>query len=172
MSIHDIMVRVIALGNKNITITGGEPLQQDMKKLTLLIRALAIEGFYISIETSGEVPFRAPSLGLAGLATFVVDIKLGKKHSLPIKHYHEMCLSHKDYFKFVIGSLYDMDRAIWYKQQLQVLGCKARFAFSPMEGGTITAKELVLLIDKYRLEDVVLNIQLHKIIALEEDQDL
>lgn len=52
MSVNDIISKVEAIGYKNITLTGGEPLIQDCKEL---VEKLTNTGYEVNIETNGSI---------------------------------------------------------------------------------------------------------------------
>lgn len=54
MTLDEIMERVEAIGNKHVTLTGGEPLWCDRVKT--LIEAIINEGHRVNIETNGTLP--------------------------------------------------------------------------------------------------------------------
>ena len=169
MTAREILDAVLVFGNNNITITGGEPLEQ-MAELKELLRYLRSWSYNISIETSGEIPFNACELipvSNTGTVNLVVDIKLDTKN-----HFHDymkMWLTDKDFFKIVIGDEIDMIKAIHIKNELQHYGCQAKFAFSPCEG-KITPKQLLLLLQEQDQTDAILNVQIHKLLNLTEDK--
>jgi 7-carboxy-7-deazaguanine synthase len=55
MSIADIMAKIKANGVYHVCLTGGEPLLQ--KDSVALVKKLAKEGYIVSIETNGSLPF-------------------------------------------------------------------------------------------------------------------
>lgn len=61
MSVTTIVNKCRAIGNKHITLTGGEPLiHKDVK---LLINSLCKAGYFVNIETNGSIdvmPFQLP----------------------------------------------------------------------------------------------------------------
>lgn len=163
MSVADILSKVIDLRCWNITITGGEPLEQMVQVLEL-VRSLKYVGCNVSIETSGEVffdRFRFPEY-----VSMVTDIKLEKKRESI--HYINMHLNSRDFFKVVIGSRQDFLDAIAMKARIQAMGCTAKFAFSP-KSGEFSPKALLTLMQHHDQNDVILNVQLHKILELKED---
>lgn len=169
MDMCEIMEEVVKFGNKNVTITGGEPLEQ-LPYLMTLIKMLASHNYKLSVETSGEIPFNIleiiPHWG-ANDIHFVTDIKLNTKNHL--HDYNKMWHTSEDFFKIIIGSTNDIIQAIHIKNELQHYGCKAKFAFSPMEG-KLSPKELLVMMQDFDQNDVVLNVQIHKLIGLTEDK--
>ena len=54
MTLAEIVERVVKIGNKHVTLTGGEPLWCDRVKT--LIEAIIAEGHRVNIETNGTLP--------------------------------------------------------------------------------------------------------------------
>lgn len=54
MTLAEIVERVVKIGNKHVTLTGGEPLWCDRVKT--LIEAVIDEGHRVNIETNGTLP--------------------------------------------------------------------------------------------------------------------
>lgn len=54
MTFTEIIERVKEIGNKHVTLTGGEPLWCDRVKT--LIKAIINEGYRVNIETNGTLP--------------------------------------------------------------------------------------------------------------------
>ena len=158
---QDIVSLVGELGIKNVTLTGGEPLIQE--GIEELIDALGrMEGIRVEIETNGAVPLK-PFAGMDRRPHFTMDYKLpGSKME------EFMCLENFDVLtmddavKFVIKDQADMFvvRDIIEKYDLTK---KCRVLISPVFG-EIEPEELVLFIKGNLLNDVTLQIQLHKII--------
>jgi 7-carboxy-7-deazaguanine synthase len=170
MGIQDIVQEVMQLGPSNVTITGGEPLEQ-FHSVRMLALELLKRGFNVSIETSGEIPFDAESFANYQYEklSFVVDIKIGEPSADPRSKYHSMNLNSKDFLKIVIGDEKDIIWAVAIKQALQDAGCKAKFAFSAMDG-VLPHKDLLRMMMNYGQMDAILNIQIHKMLSLQEDK--
>lgn len=168
MSLRSIVATVDFANHKNVTITGGEPMEQKTD-LIALTNQLLLKGFQVSIETSGEVPFNRYSFDMdyQNSLSFVVDLKLFSDK--PVSRFYAMSLTNKDFIKIVISCREDMVVASKHKTLLRISGCEARFAFSPMEG-KITPKELLSLMQEFNHQDSILNIQIHKLMDLDEDK--
>ena len=67
--------------------------------------------------------------------------------------------------KVVIGSREDFDGAVNILAWLRELGCKARFALSPIHE-TLPGKTLAEWILDAGIWDVTLNVQIHKFLSL------
>jgi len=164
MNNYDILKECIKLGNPNVTITGGEPMEQK-EELTLLVQQLLFCGYNVSIETNGEIPFNRKEFGYDKKLSFVVDIKLDK--SGETINYLKMLLTDNDFLKFVIGNYTDMKHASSIKRNLQEQGCKATFAFSA-KADILSSDDLLRWMKEFHQHDSILNVQLHKLLCLNE----
>lgn len=155
-------------GCKNITITGGEPLEQFNGEFILLLNQLTMLGYQVSIETNG-VCAEAITTILKHYPTIslVVDYKLpssGKVH----KKMSDALFTKlpKSYFiKFVIATLEDFD---WAMAAIKNLGdkIKAKIYFSPSSADPNLPKYLFdwMKSNQLLLLKVGYNLQIHKII--------
>lgn len=90
---------------KNVTLTGGEPLMQDVHELLTLLR-----GKSVNIETNGSVDIR-PYMGFPQ-AFFTLDYKCGSsgmKNKMMMDNFS--LLRPQDVLKFVVGNMNDLDEA-------------------------------------------------------------
>jgi len=154
----DEVVRIIRnYGCKKITITGGEPLLQE-DEIHLLINRLFPENYRISIETNGTISTRRfrecrkPNENVC----LIVDYKPGHYNPDAFEFLREF-----DWVKIVVGSREDFDGATNILGLLRELGCKARFALSPIHEA-LSGKMLAGWILDAKLWDVTLNCQIHK----------
>lgn len=159
MSVEEVFKKVEELGCPNVTITGGEPLEQKEDFLALT-QLLADFEYLISVETNG-------SKELDGFVDcWVVDYKLEfpDKMNTPSM----VALAAQDWIKIVVGSKQDYDRAVKVKNDLQDRGCQANFAFSPLFDPTgkvgISVPDLVKWLCKDGQWDVIVNVQIHKLV--------
>lgn len=164
MAVTEIVKEVIKLGCKRVTITGGEPFEQNLEELNHLLKFLHDYGFQVTVETNGVHTFDRRGWPL-DYANYVVDVKLFKVFDL--QKYLGMRLIERDYLKFVIGCKEDFINALGIKNTLQNHHCKATFAFSPMYGA-ISANRLVSWMLEYEVNDAVLNFQAHKVLEIIE----
>lgn len=153
---------------KNVTLTGGEPLEQDHKELVQLIKLLIKSGVnYIEIETNGtynidkfESNFKLTELSCI---SSTIDYKLpssGQEDKMCI--HNLMHPSKRNSFKFVIGSEEDLDKTyeIITKYELQ---SRTNVLLSPVFG-QMNPKRIVEFMKENNLNRVRLQLQLHKII--------
>lgn len=167
MSVGAIVRAVKKLKCYNITITGGEPLHQDPYDLCHLIYELGMHGSDISIETNGteDIPYELAK----DTVSWVVDWKLpssGVNHLMKLNRF-DLLGFYDPIIKFVISDETDYLEA---KRVMKKLGkniMNPTFAFSPVEG--FSGKTLTEWVIKDNL-DVVINLQLHKILNLVEDK--
>ena len=144
---------------KKVTITGGEPLLQ--KDLRLLVEALGIEGYSVTVETNGtqEVWYNADCF-------WVIDYKLTENSYFLAENLPK--LRFKDFIKFVIANEPQLLRAIKIIKSLQS-ATEARFAISPVcdnNGFAIHPKKILSALEA-QCCTAVLNVQLHKLLGLE-----
>ena len=163
---RQIYEEIKASGIRNVTLTGGEPLQQDMIPLLQLLAQ--DKALLVHIETNGSIaigPFQ--ELCPAENICYILDYKLPASSMES-----QMCLDNlqqvrkQDVYKFVIASEEDLNRAIEIVQNYQ-LAQRCQVFFSPV-------RELIdplLIVDAMKaqcLNDVRLQLQLHKILWPQE----
>jgi len=163
VSVDDLVELVKGWGNRNVTITGGEPFMQERALYRLLIK-LEREGYRVSVETNGSykfLPFDA--------VDYVVDYKLpssgegGKmKTYLPWLE-----LKNTDWIKFVIQNDGDYSAAVRRMRWLEAEGCFAQFAMSPILE-SVSVNSLLSWLQADHISNVVVSVQLHKLLKLDE----
>ncbi len=160
--ITEIVTSVTDTGVKNVTLTGGEPLLQ--KHIKLLIEQLLQAGLRVEIETNGSVaisPFRIA--GYDKQLTFTVDYKLGcSKMEEKMLSENFDAVQEQDTVKFVVGSEEDLHRAKEIIDEHHLIG-KCSIYFSPVFGA-IELEQIVEFMKKEKLNDVNMQIQMHKVI--------
>lgn len=158
MTIPQILICVQELGCHKVTITGGEPFAQGCEDL---VDGLIHMGCEVSIETNGSYYIGDVNCK----ANIIMDWKLSNS-GIPVQYMipdHFTVLAADDYVKFVIDNEVSYKEAVAVMRMLQDLGCVARFAFSPM-WGVLDPKDLFMWLQRDKLFDCVINLQLHKII--------
>jgi 7-carboxy-7-deazaguanine synthase len=163
LTIAEIMQKIASNDCNNVTITGGEPLEQFFE-LSYLVEALNENEYNVSIETNGLQPFTKLHTPW-NKAHWVVDLK--KETNQTAKMFQNMHLDRNDYIKMVIGSYDQFIHACDIKRGMQLLNEQATFAFSP-EYGVVSPDELLKWMKQHKQMDAVLNVQLHKILSLTE----
>ncbi len=142
----------------NVTLTGGEPMIHDLSQLC---RKLTENDHRVEIETNGSFSIE-PLRGIGGV-TFTLDYKLpssGMEQEMDLDNYH--MLRKCDTVKFVVGTKDDLIRACEIIDDYNLTDI-CHVYFSPVFG-EITAKIIVDFMKKRRLNDVRLQLQLHKYI--------
>jgi 7-carboxy-7-deazaguanine synthase len=144
----------------NVTLTGGEPLLQ--KECGALAELLIKNGCRVEIETNG-------SISLERLASaeyrpiFTMDYKLpGSKCESRMLHSNFELLDKQDTVKFVSGSIEDLDRAKSIIETYDLTN-RCHTYLSPVFG-SIEPVDMVDYMIKNNMNDVRLQIQLHKVI--------
>lgn len=160
MDIDNIIKKCHELGNRRITLTGGEPLFQE-NSMTLL-KKLIDEGFHVNLETNGSIS--VPSDIAQGL-TITMDWKTPTSimHG-HMKYENLCCLRESDCLKIVCSEI-DFP---YIKNLLMTYRPKCYVYLSPIFG-KCDARNLVSFLkelhndgldtEKYRVQ-----IQLHKVI--------
>lgn len=161
LSEGDICKRILESGIKNVTLTGGEPLlQPDIE--VLLQRLTAEETLRLEIETNGSIdvtPYRKlrPSL------VFTLDYKLpgsGMEDQMCLENFHS--ITPQDTVKFVVSDDRDLTRAREIIEEYE-LPMRCHVIFSAVFG-RISPQEIVAFMRKCCMNDVRLQLQMHKLI--------
>ena len=154
MSKDEIVNKVKELGGSRVTITGGEPLLDLF--LNELIIALRKEHIEVNIETNGSLDIQ---WCLADIIT--MDYKTsasGMEDRMMLSNLK--ALKETDVLKFVVGSKHDLDTM---KRIIEEYEPECRIYVSPVFG-MIEAHELVEYVLENNLDNVTVQVQLHKII--------
>lgn len=161
MTAKEICQMVQKTGVKNVTITGGEPLlQPDIAQLLALLAETSDR--YIEIETNGSI-YLAPFVSISPSICFTMDYKLpgsGMEAQMCIDNF--ALLKPQDTVKFVAGSRNDLTRALEIIRQYD-LTHRCHVYFSPVFG-RIEPVEIVEFMMEHTLNDVNLQLQMHKVI--------
>lgn len=151
MAVEEILSQ---LRYRNITLTGGEPLLQDVH---LLLQRLQDRD--VNIETNGSVSIR-PYLSYSHV-WFTVDYKsISSGMTTAMKEENFQLLRPQDVLKFVVGTHADLEQArkiCAYFNPSCPIYISAVFA-------AIEPKEIVAYMEEYRLMNWRLQLQLHKYI--------
>lgn len=154
-------------GVKNVTLTGGEPLlQNNMKEFLVLLRQ--DKSLRIEIETNGSVDISSfiqkDVEVLSDNVSFTLDYKTavsGMEDKMYMENYQ--ILRDRDTVKFVVGSRADLLKAkeIIDTYHLVEKGCG--IYLSPCFG-KIEPAEMVDFLIEHKMNDVNIQLQLHKFI--------
>ncbi len=160
MTVEQLTEYVLDTGITNVTLTGGEPLMQE--EIYPLIASLMSHGKRVEIETNGSIELKKLA-GQAYRPVFTMDYKLpssGMESAMNMENFS--CLLREDTVKFVVGSVQDMERAAEIIGQYELSG-RCSLYFSPVFG-SIAPEKIVEFMKKRRLNQVRLQLQLHKYI--------
>ncbi|MCD8354952.1 MAG: putative 7-carboxy-7-deazaguanine synthase QueE [Clostridia bacterium] len=161
MTIAEICKKIDKTGVKNVTITGGEPLLQD-GMAELLTKLAENPARYIEIETNGSVNL-TPFVQISPSIVFTMDYKLpcsGMEAHMCTDNF--ALLTKRDTVKFVAGSRRDLKRALEIIREFD-LTSRCHVYFSPVFG-SIEPVEIVEFMQEHTLNDVTMQLQLHKVI--------
>ena len=161
LSKEELLDYIRNTGVKNIPLTGGEPLLRE--GMPELISAILEDPFYrVEIETNGSVDL-TPYVLLPERPAFTMDYKLpgsGMEDKMLTDNLEK--LTKRDTVKFVVGSRADMERALEVTEKYNLQGRTAIY-FSPVFG-RIEPAELVNFLAENKLNDMRVQIQMHKVI--------
>ena len=162
MSEKEICGKILSTGIHNVTLTGGEPLlQENIKELLTLL--LGQPSLSIEIETNGSISIK-PFLSLQGKRPrFTLDYKLAgscMESYMDIENYQYLQM--EDTVKFVCSDKNDLERAKQIIDHYE-LTKKSRVYLSPAFG-KIEYSDIVAFLLEHKMNDVTMQIQMHKII--------
>lgn len=157
MTTEDILERVHAFGVREVCITGGEPLRQDVRSL---LEDLLEMGHSVVLETNGSLPIR--DLMLDGVI-ISMDWKLpssGEDGAMLGENLERLRPS--DQLKFVVADTDDLERAVGI---IGTRDIQASVVFQPVGG-----RHLEWLVEAVLERGINVRVlpQLHKIIWGEE----
>ena len=161
MTKEDILEYVLSTGVKNVTLTGGEPLLRD--GIEDVIECLADNNLNVEIETNGSIPLDNIRKLHKDNVTFTMDYKLscsGMEQAMRLENFS--LLNKNDTVKFVAGCNEDLVRTKQIIEKYNLYG-KCNLYISPVFG-MIEPEEIVDFMKDNTMNDVNMQIQLHKII--------
>lgn len=146
---------------RNVTLTGGEPLiQPDIDKL--LFKLSMQDDIRVEVETNGSVDI-AEFKAISDDISFTLDYKLpgsGMEDSMCLSNYNYV--GRQDAVKFVVGDEKDLDTAREIIESY-ALDERTRVFISPVFG-RINPEDIVDYMIENNMNDVKLQLQLHKFI--------
>ncbi|MCC8141737.1 MAG: putative 7-carboxy-7-deazaguanine synthase QueE [Lachnospiraceae bacterium] len=161
MSTEEITDEIRRLRIRNVTLTGGEPLmQEDIEEL--LIALTKDPWLRVEVETNGSIKLESFA-GIADTISFNMDYKLpgsGMEHRMLPKNLD--VLTAKDTVKFVVQDQTDLAFCLSLIADHDLTE-RCRVFLSPVYGG-IEPEEIVEFMKEHCLNDVTLQLQIHKII--------
>lgn len=161
MTAEEITDYIVKTKINNVTITGGEPLMvSGIKELLILLSQQ--EFIQVEIETNGSVALEE-FLIEKNPPSFTMDYKLpgsGMEEQMNLSNFNN--LKKTDTVKFVVSGKEDLLRSREVILQNQ-LNEKCRVYLSPVFG-KIELEEMVAFLMEYKMNDVTMQLQMHKII--------
>lgn len=160
MSLMDILEKVLLYGVRRVTLTGGEPLIHENVKD--LIDSLVANDIEVNIETNGAVDLNEFwQYKYNTKVIFTMDYKCassGMEDRMLLGNLY--LLQPKDVIKFVVSNYNELEKMEYILKEIK---CKAQPYVSPVFGA-IEPKELVEYVLDNKLNNVKVQVQLHKII--------
>lgn len=161
MTEFEIYDYIKSTGVKNVTLTGGEPLLNE--NIDKLLRILSSDkGITTEIETNGSVDIQ-PFRDISDNIIFTVDYKLpGSNMETKMNVENYSSLTREDTVKFVVSDAKDLVRT---KEIVDNYGLTSicNVYVSPVFG-RIAPADIVDFMIKNHMNDVRLQLQMHKII--------
>lgn len=159
MKLSEIIDKCKEFGNKNITLTGGEPLARV--HAYYIVIELAMLGFNVNIETNGSIALYERSK--LKNVFYTMDYKCpssGMEDKMDLENLK--FLDEDDVLKFVVGSKEDLDKCCKILGQNNI---KAQVYISPVFG-KIEPVEIVNYMKEHKtiFKNSRVQVQLHKII--------
>lgn len=167
MTIEDIVNYIKETSVRNVTLTGGEPLLQP--GIAGLIKNLKEIGLNVEIETNGAVDLKPFCSDETRPDCFTMDYKLpssGMEDSMLTDNF--FYLRDSDCVKFVAGSEDDLEKALKVIREYDLTN-RCHVYISPVFG-SIEAVRIVEFMIKNVLNNVNLQIQMHKVIWNPEER--
>jgi len=158
-------VKKLPIKTRFITITGGEPLEQsnELFKLIKLIKDTRASS-HITLETNGFFPIGMLPISL--IDSIVMDYKLTHNNK-DVMGYNFGKMRDTDWLKIPIQSELDFKQAMVIRNRFYkgaYIPRLPRLALSAVK--PITPKKLLSWMFEAKVTDVVLNVQLHKLIGV------
>ena len=155
IDVKDVAETVRAIGNKYVTITGGEPLLQEQQVIELI--ALLGKDYEFNIETNGTI---IPSFHRDNV-WFTYDYKTPSSLAEESMNLDIFKVStRQDLIKFVVGSVEDLD---CMRRIINEYTTKAQIYVSPV-WGKIEAASIIDYMKTYNLQNVRFQLQIHKFV--------
>lgn len=169
MSVAQIAKEVYKYKDKctNVTLTGGEPLLQDLEELLF---TLAYRGFHINIETNGSIKYQGRRfLDKVFLTKDYKSISSGENHKMLLENFSDV--RDTDVVKCVVGSLEDLEDAYYFYKQLsyEYWWASPYWYFSPVYG-KLEPKDIVEFLKQHPVNKGRVQLQLHKYIWNPEER--
>ena len=160
MSIAQIMAKIKANGVYHVCLTGGEPLLQEDS--LVLVKKLAKEGYIVSIETNGSLPFDEFLDLDEAKVTVSMDIKCPSSGMTEYNKIENLGkLRPADQLKFVIKDDKDFKFSI---KLLKAHRVKCQIVFQPVYGSDPKWLTEMVLQSGLKGYGVRVMLQVHKII--------
>lgn len=144
-----------------ITLTGGEPLLQDYEEMNILVQLLQNAGFWINFETNGSIEIGGCRFNNCGIM-YTMDVKCpssGVSHLMYLPNLER--LGAGDVVKFVVGSQEDL---MFMKDIVDSGALTLVDIFVSPVFGKIEPGEIVAFLLEHHLDNVRMQLQMHKFI--------
>lgn len=161
MTTEEILQKVKSEEIRNITLTGGEPL--DRPDIGELIENITSDPWLrLEIETNGSISLK-PFTAFSNPPVFTLDYKLpgsGMEAAMDLENFK--WLKRQDTVKFVVSDRKDLARAKEIIGKYE-LARRCHVILSPVFG-SIDPEEMVDFMKEQKMNDIKMQIQMHKVI--------
>lgn len=160
----EILSKLDSFNVPHVTITGGEPLQQN--EIDVFVNLLLSRGYKINIETNGNIDytkFWSNSFRNNNRDQFFLTVDYKGPSSLMEKMMNEQCflnLQSQDVLKFVVSDLTDLEKMREIIEKYDPLSN----IFVSSVFTKIQPSVIVEYLQKYNLSKVRIQLQIHKYI--------
>ncbi len=160
LSVDEICEYIRQSGISRVTLTGGEPLGQT--GIMELLKRLAAMPVQVEIETNGSQPL-AGVLVMPQRPELTVDYKLpGSGMEAQMRKDDLRLLDKRDVVKFVCIDAADLERALAVMRSLELP--QTTNVYLSAVWGELKPADMVEFMRRHRLNDVNLQLQMHKFI--------
>lgn len=163
MELSCILQQVKDFGNRNVTVTGGEPLTHP--NVNILLRELSDKFYDVNVETNGSTDVTPYFNEQFKNVWFTVDFKLkSSKMSKFMDHAQFAVLRDIDVIKFVVSDVEDLEQAAAVLTNIPATDERPYIYFSPCFGKIEMVDIVDFMAEKHYPPKVRVQYQLHKLI--------
>ena len=159
MSINEIVDKVIELGNRDVLVTGGEPLLQGQATIDLC-RKLTAE-YYVTVETNGTIDITA--VREVPYLSVVMDVKLDTiitEDDIQVDNLE--ILDTPDAIKFVYWDWESYSKAWGFIRDHVEEHAPFQIIFSPVDKEYSFVMDFIARARAYEYLDIRIQVQIHK----------
>jgi 7-carboxy-7-deazaguanine synthase len=159
MSINEVVDKVIEFDNKDVLVTGGEPLLQGQATIDLCRKL--VEQYYVTVETNGTLDVAA--IREVPYLSVVMDVKLDHAYDLGDVQVNNLdILDTPDAIKFVYWDWASYQMAWEFIHDHVKLMAPYQIIFSPVDKDNSFVMDFVAKAKDLEELDLRIQVQIHK----------